>query len=442
MPLIEGGDLPIEDAFVGRDREREFINSLFESSERVCLAVLGNVGVGKTSLANFQKFIWKYSHPKLLFSFRREIEACDALMTKDNFLIEIIGSVLREIRLIDPDLLQHELLIKLSQIVDVTQSANISASVGASFAGFGGNIGGSNAKTTIHPIKLSTVQLTGYFEELVQFIKNTKIKDNKYSGLVIHVNNFDVVLEDPDGKKRVGRFFNEIRDLLQTKDTYFLFLGPDNFFKDVISPHQRVKSIFFPNPLKVSPLSKNEIVQAFNERMNLLQSEDIDKYIKPIADEVVYKLYDLYEGDIRSIMNGITKILGQCSDKLTQPLTLEDSMLLLAQEMWDRIDQTTKLTPEQKEVLKFIIKADRHISQKDASELLKQAQSNISGYYFKPLKEAGIIEEKGKDEDKKTTLWGLSSEFTPLMWLVESQKKNEEVVEEKAKQLSLFEEGA
>ena len=120
LPLIEGGDLSINKAFVGRDSEKQFLDSLLESNNRLCLTICGDVGVGKTSLANFQKFIWKYTKSKLLFSFRREIEANRDLLNKKNFLIEIIGSVLREIRLLDPNLLKNDLLKKLSQIVDIS----------------------------------------------------------------------------------------------------------------------------------------------------------------------------------------------------------------------------------------------------------------------------------------------------------------------------------
>ena len=113
LPLVEGGDLPIEKAFVGREKEKNIIDSLLESSNRICLAICGDVGVGKTSLTNFEKFIWKYNRQKLLFSFRREIEANFDLLNKRNFLIEIIGSILREIRLLHPDLLENELLKKI-----------------------------------------------------------------------------------------------------------------------------------------------------------------------------------------------------------------------------------------------------------------------------------------------------------------------------------------
>lgn len=436
LPLIEGGDLPIEDAFVGRVDEQNFLNALFESENRFCLTILGDVGVGKTSLANFQKFIWKYSKPKLLFSFRREIEASDTLLTKNNFLTEIIGSVLREIRLLDPDLLKEDLLNKLNQIVDITQSASISASVGASAYGFGGNLGIGKKGESMQPLQFATTALESYFIELVNFIKRKPIAGHSYSGLIIHVNNFDVVLADLSQKKKVIQFFNEIRDMLQTPDTYFLFLGPKHFFRDIISSQKRVKSIFFQTPLKINPLSKSEIIQAFNERMELLKSDDVSEYIKPITDEVVYRLYDLYDGDIRSIMTGIRDILGQHSERLTQPLSVSDAMILLGKERWDRIEQGFKLTNEQKKVLQFLVKSERYISQKDISQLLEIAQPNVSGYYFKPLKEAGILEEKEKKG--KEIFWGLSIDYIPLKWLLKEQETATKTIKEKTEQMSLF----
>ncbi|MBI5411545.1 hypothetical protein HZA43_00025 [Candidatus Peregrinibacteria bacterium] len=436
LPLIEGGDLPIEEAFVGRTEEQRFLDALLESENRLCLTILGDVGVGKTSLANFQKFIWKYDKPKLLFSFRREIEASDSLLNKSNFLIEIIGSVLREIRLLDGNLLKHDLLNSLNQIVDVTQSSSISASVGGSVYGFGANLGLGNAGAITQPIQLSIATLERYFSELIKFIKETPIAGLSYSGLIIHVNNFDVVSADPSQKKKVIGFFNEIRDILQTPDTYFLFLGPKHFFKDIISSQQRVKSIFFQTPLKINPLSKSEIIQAFNGRMELLKSDDVAEYIKPIADEVVYRLYDLYKGDIRSVMTGIRDILGQHSERLTQPLSVADAMLLLGQGRWDRIEQVVKLTSEQKKVLHFFIKSEQYISQRDVSKFLEIAQPNVSGYYFKPLKEAGIIEEK--ERKGRELLWGLSIDYLPLKWLIEEQKIATQAIKEQAEQLSFF----
>ena len=430
LPLVEGGDLPIEKAFVGREQEKEFLNGLFESENHLCLTICGDVGVGKTSLANFHKFIWKHNKQKLLFSFRREIEACGDLLNKKNFLIEIIGSVLREIKLLQPDLLKDELLTKLNQIVDISQTIAISG--GVSVLGSGLDFG--KDKTTIQPIQLSTTILEEYFVSLVDFIKKNEIKGKKYSGLVVHANNFDVVLSNDKEKRQAINFFNEIRDILQLQDVYFLFLGPRNLFKDIISTQQRVKSIFYQAPLRINPLSKKEIVMAFEERMKLLQSSDVSKYIKPIEDEVVFRLYDLYQGDIRSIMSAIRAILNQCSDKLIKPLSANESMLLLGEERWDKMKIAIELTEERKIILRYLIEKDK-ISQKEIAQIFKKAQSNVSGYYFKPLRDAGIIEEK--ERIGKVPYWGLAADYIPLKWLIESQKKLKQDIHDKSRQLPL-----
>lgn len=430
LPLVEGGDLPIEKAFIGREKEKEFLNALFGSENRLCLTICGNVGVGKTSLANFHKFIWKYNKQKLLFSFRREIEACEDLLDKKSFLIEIIGSVLREIKLLQPDLLKDELLLKLNQIVDISQTIAISGGVSV----VGSGLDFSRDKTSIQPIQLSTAILEEYFISLIDFIKKNEIKGRKYAGLIVHINNFDVVLLNDKKNKKVINFFNEIRDILQLQNVYFLFLGPKNFFKDIISTQQRVKSIFYQISLKIEPLSKKEIVAAFEERMKLLQSSDISGYIKPIEDEVIFRLYNLYQGDIRSIMSAVGSILSQCSDKLTKSLSADESMLLLGKERWEKIEMAIKLTEDQKIILCYLIEKDK-ISQKEIVSIFKKAQSNVSGYYFKPLRDAGIIEEKEKIG--KVPYWGLTVDYIPLKWFIESQKKLKQDISNKSSQLPL-----
>lgn len=432
LPLIEGGDIDIDKAFVGRSLEKKFLNSLFESSERLCLTICGDVGVGKTSLTNFHKFIWKYTKKDALFSFRREIEASKDLLNKKSFLIEIIGSVLREIRLLEPELLKDSLLEKLTKIVDISQTIDISA--GGSLLGFGVDFG--KTKTSYSPIQLSTTILEEYFLDLIKFIKNNKIRDIKYSGLIVHINNFDIILSRDGGKELAIDFFDEVRDILQTPDTYFLFLGPKNLFKEVIGSRPRVKSIFYQTPLQINPLSKTEIVRAFEERMQLLLSSGVSTYIKPIDDEVVYKIYDLYNGDIRSIMASLLDILGQYSEKLAKSLTTNEAMLLLANERWAKIEDIVKLTTEQKEILKFLASADKYISQKEVGAIFHKTKSNLSGYYFKPLRENGIIEEKEKVGT--TPYYGLTVDYVPLKWLITSQKNVAKEAKVMSGQLSII----
>jgi hypothetical protein len=436
LPLVEGGELSLEEAFIGREVERNTINDHFESENNICLTICGDTGVGKTSLANFSKFIWKYNKgEKFLFSCRREIEASNTLLDKQSFLLEIIGSVLREIELLEPKLLGDEFLSSLNAIIDYTQTVSISGGISAAYAGFGGGVNGSKETNNTVPLKLTIASLEKHFLGLLEFLKTKKIKGRQYHGLIVHVNNFDVVLKEKNGKEKVAAFFNEIRDILQTKDAYFLFLGPSDFFSQIISPEKRVKSIFVSTPLLIRPLSKKDVVSAFEKRMSLLKSNGVDQYIKPIDDEVVYRLYDLYDGDIRSIMTGIKDILGQCVDKLLQPLSMPQAMTLLGRERWQKID--SQLTREQKNILKFLVDNDRPISVKEASDILKKPSSNISAHYFKPLKTLNVIEEK--ERKGKTVYLGLTVEYQPLRWWFQSESEiKNDVKAAQTKQATLF----
>jgi hypothetical protein len=424
FPLVEGGDIAIEKAFIGRDKEKEYLDSIFTNNDRVCLTVCGDVGIGKTSLANFHKFLFKYQKIKLLFSARREIEAHEDLLNKRSFLLEILSSTIREIELINSDLLKKDPLQKIRRLTDITQTMSISGGLsgGNPLFTLGGQLG-SESNITLPP-QIAMATLEAYFFELVEFIKNNEINGYKYSGIIFHINNFDVVLSEDKNHSKIIKFFNEIRDILQTKDTYFIFLGPKNFFKDIIAKEPRVKGIFMPNPLMLNPLGKMEIVSALEERMKLLQSDDVEKYIKPFTDDIIYELYDFLDGDIRRIMTSLRDILAEAANKeVTKTLSLAEAKYLLAQHRWETIETSMNLTEDQKNIfLNHIVKSDGAISQKEVALKTGKAQSNISGYYFRPLKDAGVIEETGKKEGK-TVYWDLTSMYRPLKWLQEGQQK-------------------
>lgn len=432
MPLVEGGDLPIKEAFVGREKEREMLHDFCENTDHLALAICGGIGVGKTSLANVHKFIWKYYSKKLLFSFRREIEASETLLDKKSFLLEIMGSVIREIKLLQPSLLGIPLLKKLQQVFEFSQALSITGGISVPIGAFTANLMGE--RTPQYPPQLSTVILEGYFRDLIDFLRTQEVNGFKYSGLLIHVNNFDVVMGEKMLFKKTRQFFHEIRDLLQTPHAYFLFLGPENFYIDMIAGEQRLKAVFSP-PLRVLPLSKKEIVMALRERVRLLKSDDVKEPIYPVEDGFVFRLYDLYQGDIRSIMASIRDVLSQQADRLMRPLSSDEALLLLGKERWERIKKQ-KLTREQVKILKFLTASSSWVTQTDIVKMFRKARPNVSAYYFKPLKEAGVIEEKEKQG--KIKYWGLTDKFVPLKWMIESQQRLAEKMTAQTDQLPLL----
>ena len=433
--LTEGGELGLKDAFIGRVAEREFLDGLLLSDRRLALAVCGDTGVGKTSLANYEKYLWKREMPKALFSFRREIEVSEALLTKPKFLLEIIASVIREIRLIDQDLLKEPVLAALDRMVDITDTLTISDTVSANLMGFGGELGSGKGIGASQPPSLPIATLEHYFSDMLSVIRTKKIGKRQYEGLIVHINNLDVLMKHcPD---KVARFFDEIRDVLQTRDVYFLFLGPAHLYRDVIETNQRVKSVFSPVPLIVRPLEKQEVLRAFEERMRLLRSEGVQAIIKPVDDETIFKIYDLYEGDIRSIMTALSALLGQCTEYIGKTLSVNESALLLSEERWKRVERYG-IKGEQREVLAAIVQQSAPFSKTEIARQLGKQASSMSQYYFPPLEKNGIIEEK--ERRGLSVYFELSVDYRPLRWVFDIRKKMEERIREaRSEQASLFE---
>jgi len=408
LPLVEGGEVSLEAAFVGRERERQVIESAFSQDSRAAIAICGDVGVGKTSLANMEKFSWKYGKTKPLFSFRREIEASVPLLNKREFILEIIGSTLREITLVDPRLLQQKTLRKLNRLVDVSFERSLTFSAGVAAGVINGSVGVS-AQTTL-PQEMSMSSLEKCLWELLQFVSTEKINGRRHQGLIIHMNNFDVAIEQD--RPRVRQFFQDIRDVLQMPHLYALFLGPRDFFDSVISTHPRVRSMFSQPIIQLEPLSKEEILEVFRERMTLLRSHHVKQVTEPIALEVISALYDLHAGDIRSIMASINHILSEYPNIVAHTLNLSEAMLLLGQWQWEQVTHVSGLTREQQDVLRHIARAPEQVNQKELARMLHKAEANISGYYMKPLKERGVIELKEKKGREK--YWGIASAYMPL----------------------------
>lgn len=415
-PLTEGGSLPIEKAFIGRKKEIAYVRSLCINNNNINLVIGGDVGVGKTSLMNFLKYAFKYyEKQKPLFSFRREIEVTQENMNKRIFLLEIIGSIIREIQLIDPTLIKkHALLQRMQKLIDMYININMSAGLSGSIEPIQAGLNVGKSTSTEQPAFLPMTMLEKYFFELMTFIRKHKISGKNYQGLIVHVNNFDALLQEKDNKKKIIAFFNEIRDLLQTEHLYSVFLGPSSFFQDIIAPQQRIKGIFILSPLELHALSKQELIQVFDERLKLATSDTVLSIIKPFEDEVIARLYDLYNGDIRSVMNALQDILGQTS-LITKTLPVDKAMFLLGRERWMQLELTANLTTEQTEILKYLAASDNDVTQKELVASLNKTKESMSGYYFKTLKEHGIIEEKEKIGTTK--YWGLTEQYYPISFL-------------------------
>lgn len=395
-PLQDGGDVSIDKLFVGRENEREMIDKYIASEDQGCFVICGDAGVGKTSLINFEKFIWKTSRPNLFFSAKRELEASLDKLTKQKFLLNVISAIVREIKLIDPSLERQESFIKdLSRMVDNIFQYERSVSLHVGVPGVSAGLDLTKNLETNNPLQLTDTLVESKFFDLIDFIRTHEINGRKFQGIIVHINNFDIVMKEDKGKQRILSFFHEIRDLLQTEHVFFFFIGPNNFFEEIIAKEPRVRSIFYQHPIVLKPLTKTHLIDAVRARLDAFKSDTVTTVIAPVKDAVIYKFYDLYNGDVRSIFSSLNDLLQGIQDEITEPLDVDEAMALLSKLRSERFSDLSK---SKKEVIRVFIEHESPITQTQIASILKKQVTNVISD-VKPLRERGIVEvvkEEGK----------------------------------------------
>lgn len=234
----------------------------------------------------------------------------------------------------------HDLLSEVAALTQVYIERSLRWSVSISVLGTG--VGGSRATERATNVPdVGMPQLVSYLEQI-----SSLAHDEDFAGITLHFDNMELLMQtDREG---LGRFFDEIRDVLQTPGYYFVFVAPSRFFQTVIVPRERVRSIFFGQPIVVPPLAEHEVLAALRRRYELLSTE-ADHWVPPVSDQLVKHLYGLFRGKIRFVMDAIQNIVAYVPEGL--PGTISDDMALeilvvLANERAGQL-----LTPTERDVL-------------------------------------------------------------------------------------------
>ena len=113
-------------------------------------------------------------------------------------------------------------------------------------------------------------------------------------------------------------------------------------------PRERVRSIFFGQPIVVPPLSEDEVLVVLQKRYSLLATE-ADRWISPVSDQLVKHLYGLFRGKIRFVMDAIQNIVAYVPESLPGTISDEMALEILVALANERASQL--LTPTERKVL-------------------------------------------------------------------------------------------
>ena len=360
--------LPIAQAIVGREMESpesRMLLGVIRSAGGGRAVVEGEIGVGKTTFVNYHRYLW-------------EVEAQDKLLTPateitltgedsvSEFISAVIGAVLGKIVLLRGEKYVHDrpLLHELFLLNRVF--IHRSLEVQASLFGFGGGVGRATQASVPEPPE---VQLLTYLRDLVD-----EVKQLGYQGIFLHFDNLELVsLRNPE---RTRQLFEALRDTLQTPDIYSVFVGQQGFFSEVISPSERVRSVFSGFPIFVPPLTKAQVLEAVNKRYHLLAVHP-ERFIRPVGDDLLEDLYDLYDGKVRFVMDAVTSVVANLPHTVAETLDAASAKTFLAQLIFERL--TRELTRREWDVLREAVRLGTFTNAAIA-HALKVKRPNVTKY--------------------------------------------------------------
>jgi len=242
-----------------------------------------------------------------------------------------------------------------------------SLDVQASLFGFGGGVGRSAQASVPEPTE---GQLLSYLRELVAEVKSLGFK-----GIFLHFDNMELAsLRKPEETRQL---FQRLRDVLQIHDTYYVFVAQRGFFNEIISPIERVRSVFSGFPIHVPPLTKVQLMEAIQRRYELLSLQP-ERFIRPVDDTLLSYLYDLYDGKMRFILDAVTSIVTNLPHIGAETLDVGSAKAFLAELVLDRLQHG--LTGREWDVLREAVTLGT-FTNADIAHALKQHRQNVSKYF-------------------------------------------------------------
>jgi DNA-binding transcriptional ArsR family regulator len=413
LSFSENALLPIAKAFIGREmdsKESRVITNFFRNPGGGRIVVEGDVGVGKTTFVNYHRFLWEHEAQDRLLTPSSEISVYST-WTAQAFVMSVLGSLVGRFLVLKGKkwVHEHDLLSEVAALTHVYIERSLRWS--GSLTVFGTGVGGSRAtERAMNVPDVGMPQLISYLEQL-----STLAHDEGFAGITLHFDNMELLMQtDPEA---LGRFFDEIRDVLQTPGYYFVFVAPGGFFQTVIVPRERVRSIFFGQPVVVPPLSEDEVLAVLQRRYELLATEP-GHWVSPVSDELVVHLYALFDGKIRFVMDAIQNIVAYVPEGL--PGTISDDMALeiLTALANERVSQL--LTPTEQEVL-AIAAGEEEFNNALLTELTDKRKQNIATYIEKYMR-LGLVRRIRQEGNE--IFYEVAPDVRPLA-VVEAQRHEE-----------------
>ncbi|MBI5398693.1 AAA family ATPase [Candidatus Woesearchaeota archaeon] len=353
--LVFGGNLP-RSTFIGRNKEKKRLLAILRSRGGSRILVSGEPGVGKTSFVNVvrsEALDAGFFTPMKEIGVQPEWEANDFIL---NTLFAIYNTLVRQSK---EEVLSKNLFLELQKLVTSVNISSYSGSI--SVAGYG--VGGS--KNDVPNVQqITTSYLLDIFERIILDLTSKE----SFSEVIIHYNNLENFKSD-----ELALLFKRIRDFILTEKVHFIFVG-DLTVPPIIQSVPRAQSIFSDTPIILESLSFEETLQILEKRVETLKIPGLT-HVTPYTVDAVKLLYDLYNGNIRYILNSLSTAIRELSTE--RPIILDNEIISnilskVAEDRW-----LSKLSHWEKEILGSMLNK-KEMSNKELSQKLHKKPQNIS----------------------------------------------------------------
>jgi GTPase SAR1 family protein len=356
---IDGGLIDLSN-FVGRDIEKEKLKGIIGQGAVRCL-VVGDPGVGKTSLVNFVR---EKASRDQYFTPQKEIEINKPISCNE-FIIITLSAIYEEVKRQNINL-SKELTQNLDALYSVTQLVDFS----------------ENQASITH---LNYNKLFSLYQKTIKEVIHPRFK-----GIILHYDNFDNIT-NPEA---IYKLFGEVRDLLSSsQDVIFFFVG-NRFLPRLVSLQPRVRQVFLMPPIEISALTIQETKKILEKRINNLKERNL-KPIAPHTDKAVEVLFELHSGNLREILNSLSNCVLELPPT-NSPIQIDE--FLVRDLLFKKVESLylSKLTEVEKRILFSVIDKGL-VTPSEIAELNKISRQNISSKYLPKLEKIGTIEFRGKE---------------------------------------------
>lgn len=335
LSLSSQAPLSVEHAYVKRSGDADadnLITNFLRNPGGGRILIEGKAGVGKTTFVNYHRYRWEKTAKQKLISPANEISV-EMDWTGRVLLLALLAALSGRLWLDlgEKAFKKVKVLREVAAVTSVHVENSGGFNLGGSLFGFGGSAGhSSSASVTVGDI--SEQKLREYLRGLV-----STVKERGFSGVIFHLNNMELL--GRGSPEKLNEFLDNARDSLQQPDVYFVLVGYPGMFQQVIVPLPRVRSIFFDTPIHLHPLQAEQVLAVINRRYELL-AVSRKAWIRPVEDEVVHYLCDLFDGRIRYVMNAVTNLISHVPDSYSKPLALREAMDSLRSIMSSELHRT------------------------------------------------------------------------------------------------------